>query len=164
VAKAFGVSIDVDPRAVAIMEPAYAKRGIEFNDARRRMARIPAGADLITNAVSMAPGFRLGNVIVMAGVPAIMEAMLKVATQDLRTGPPVVSVTIPVAHAEGEIAEIFAAHQRRWPSVAMGSYPQMKDGRYSTELVLRSTAADDVQRAALELRADLTARGLILSS
>ncbi len=86
IAKAFEVSIAVDPRAVAIMKPAYEKRGIELNAARLRMARIPAGADLVVNEVSVAPGFRIGNVIVMAGVPSIMESMLHSATAVLQTG------------------------------------------------------------------------------
>ena len=111
IAKAFGVSIDVDPRAVAIMKPAYEKRGIELNAARLRMARIPAGAELVVNEVSVAPGFRIGNVIVMAGVPSIMESMLTSATASLETGAKVLAASIMVAHAEGEIAELFAAHQ-----------------------------------------------------
>jgi molybdenum cofactor synthesis domain-containing protein len=160
VAKAFGVPIDVDPRAVAIMKPAYEKRGIELNAARMRMARIPEGAELIANTVSMAPGFRLGNVMVMAGVPAIMESMLAVATDGLRTGTKLNAVTIALAHAEGEVAELFAEHQRAHPLIAMGSYPSFKDGQYHTELVLRGTDAADLARAAGELRTKLAARGL----
>ena len=82
VAKAFGVAIDVDPRAVAIMNERFAARGVEMNEARLRMARIPAGADLVENKQSGAPGFRIGNVIVMAGVPSIMQAMLDEADAD----------------------------------------------------------------------------------
>ncbi len=163
VAKAFGVAIDVDPRAVAIMKPAYEKRGIELNAARLRMARIPAGADLITNSVSVAPGFRIGNVVVMAGVPAIMESMLLAATADIETGVKIRSVSIVVAHAEGEIAEVLEGHQREWPDVAMGSYPAFKEGQYSTDLVLRSANADQLAEAADGLRNKLHRLGMSLA-
>lgn len=159
IAKAFGVGIAVDPRAVAIMEPAYAKRGIALNAARLRMARIPEGAELIANDVSVAPGFRIGNVIVMAGVPAIMESMLTSATATLDTGQKVLSASIMVAHAEGEIADLFAAHQAEWPGVAMGSYPTFKDGHYATDLVLRCADATDLAAAREGLRRKLAAGG-----
>lgn len=159
VAKAFGVAIDVDPRAVAIMKPAYEKRGIELNAARLRMARIPVGADLVVNDVSVAPGFRIGNVIVMAGVPSIMESMLISATATMETGAKVLSASIMVAHAEGEIADLFAAHQAAWPQVAMGSYPAFKDGQYSTDLVLRATDAQVLSSARHTLAEKLTAGG-----
>ncbi len=160
IAKAFGVSIDTDPRAVEIMKPAYERRGIELNAARMRMARIPAGADLLANSVSMAPGFRIGNVFVMAGVPAIMESMLQDATHHLRTGPRMKSTTLVLARAEGDIAELFSAHQKAYPEVMMGSYPAFKDGHYRTELVLRSTDAALLARAAGELRSSLAAIGI----
>ncbi len=160
IAKAFGVPIDIDPRAVAIMTPAYEKRGIDLNAARLRMARIPQGAELIANSVSMAPGFRIGNVMVMAGVPAIMEAMLTVATDGLRTGAKMNAATIVLAHAEGEVAELFAEHQKAFPDIAMGSYPAFKDGQYHTELVLRGTDAAELAAASEGLRRKLTDRGL----
>ncbi len=94
IAKAFGVSIDVDERAVAVMRPAYEQRGMHLTPARLRMARIPAGADLIANTVSFAPGFTIGNVIVMAGVPGIMQAMLAEVTPRLATGPKMLSANI----------------------------------------------------------------------
>src|SRR2546421_12411237 len=94
VAKAFGVSIDVDPRAVAIMKERFAARGVEMNEARLRMARIPAGAELVENKQSGAPGFMIGNVIVMAGVPSIMQAMLEAATPQLETRAEKVSPTL----------------------------------------------------------------------
>ncbi len=163
IAKAFGVSIDIDPRAVAIMKPAYEKRGIELNAARLRMARIPDGASLIANSVSLAPGFRIGNVIVMAGVPAIMDSMLAVVVRDLKTGPRVLSHTIALASAEGEVADLFAEHQRAYPDIAMGSYPKMKDGRYHTELVLRGCDEAELADAARSLREKLTGRGLMFA-
>lgn len=160
-AKAFGVTIDVDPRAVALMKPVYEKRGLELTDARLRMARIPAGATLIANTVSIAPGFMIGNVIVMAGVPAIMEVMLQDATQHLRTGAKMCAETIVLERPEADIAELFAAHQRAFPDVAMGSYPSFNDGKYKTELVLRSCEPEHLAKAHSDLRDKLKQRGLL---
>lgn len=147
IGRAFGVPVEIDPRAVAMMEPVYAARGIPMTPARLRMARVPAGAELIANSVSAAPGFRLDNVFVLAGVPDIMEAMLLAATQRLRTGAKVNSVSIVVRHAEGEIADLFAAHQAAFPDVVMGSYPSFTADGYRTELVLRSADADRLEAA-----------------
>jgi molybdenum cofactor synthesis domain-containing protein len=144
---AFGVPVEVDTRAVALMQPVYAARGIELTPARLRMARIPAGGELIVNSVSAAPGFKLDNVMVLAGVPDIMKAMLFAATQQLRTGPKVNAVSIVLNKAEGEIADLFAAHQKRYPDVAMGSYPSFSNGNYRTELVLRSSYPDLLEEA-----------------
>lgn len=161
IGRAFGVAVDIDPRAVALMEPAYAARGIALTPARLRMARIPAGAELIANSVSAAPGFMIGNVVVMAGVPDIMESMLLAATDRLRTGPKVNSVSIVVQKAEGDIAEVFAAHQRAYPDVAMGSYPSFVNGTYRTELVLRSAEAGRLEEARAKLQQALAERDLI---
>jgi molybdenum cofactor synthesis domain-containing protein len=161
IAKAFGVSIDVDPRAVALMKPVFEARGFPLTEARLRMARIPAGAALIKNSLSAAPGFMLGNVIVMAGVPSIMRVMLEDATQYLQRGAPVQSRSIDVPHPEGEIADLFRAHAARYPDIAMGSYPQRTDGRLWTQLVLRSVDGDRLAEAEQGLRANLAARGLI---
>jgi molybdenum cofactor synthesis domain-containing protein len=157
IGKAFGVPVDIDPRAVAIMKPAYEKRGLELTPARLRMARIPEGATLVANTVSAAPGFMIGNVIVMAGVPDIMRAMLEAATQHLRTGAKMNAVSIMLERPEADIAELFSAHQKAYPDVIMGSYPAFIDGRYRTELVLRATAPDRLELAAETLRAKLRA-------
>lgn len=156
IAKAFGVPIGVDERALAVMRPAYANRGLELTPARMRMARIPASAELIANSVSFAPGFVIGNVIVMAGVPSIMQAMLTEVTSRLETGPKMHSVSIALSRPEGDIAELFATHQSEYPDVIMGSYPGMIDGRYSTELVLRGRDEARLRDAADQLRAKLT--------
>ena len=161
VAKAFGVPIDIDPRAVALMRPAYEKRGLELNEARLRMARIPAGAELVANSVSIAPGFRIANVIVMAGVPAIMEVMLRDATKQLRTGPKMNAVTIRVERPEADIADLFREHQALYPDVVMGSYPSFNDGRYSADLVLRSPDPTRLAHAAESLTARLREKGLL---
>jgi molybdenum cofactor synthesis domain-containing protein len=156
IAKAFGVAIDVDPRAVALMKPHYDRRNMQLTPSRLRMARIPEGADLIANAVSIAPGFMLGNVIVMAGVPAIMEAMLNDVTPRLRTGAHMLSATLPLDRPEGDIAATFAAHQAEWPDVIMGSYPVFADGRFRTELVLRATDPERLRAALEELKLKLS--------
>jgi molybdenum cofactor synthesis domain-containing protein len=158
---AFGVPVDIDPRAVALMAPVYAARGIELTAARLRMARIPEGAELIANSLSAAPGFQIGNVIVMAGVPDIMKSMLLAATQRLRTGPKVNAVSIVVHRAEGDLADLFAAHQAAYPDVAMGSYPSFADGRYRTELVLRSVDAARLEEARAGLARALAEREFI---
>ena len=152
IARAFGIPIDINSRAVALMRERYAET--DLTPTRLRMARIPEGAELIENSVSKAPGFMIGNVIVMAGVPPIMQAMLHAVTPNLRTGAKLLSDTIRVNAAEGRVAIPLAECQRAFPDVAMGSYPFFVEGRYGTNLVLRST---DAARVA-EAKADLVAR------
>jgi molybdenum cofactor synthesis domain-containing protein len=155
IAKAFGVPIGVDPRAEKMLTEHYAGRGFDLTPARLRMARIPDGASLIPNPISGAPGFRIGNVIVMAGVPDIMRAMLEWVTATLETGPKLLSVTITVARPESEIADVFSAHQQRYRDVAMGSYPSIRNGRIQSELVLRSADPARLAEAAETLKAAL---------
>lgn len=154
IAKAMGVGIGHDERALDLLNAFFARRKIEATTARLRMARIPHGASLIRNAISVAPGFMLKNVIVLAGVPDVMQVMLDDITPQLDTGAKMQSVTIKLQRAEGDVADIFAAHQKTFPDVTMGSYPSFIDGRISTQLVLRSTnsARLEVARAALELK------------
>lgn len=156
IAKAFGVGIDVDPRALALMKPHYERRGMEMTPPRLRMARIPDGGELITNSVSIAPGFMMGNVIVMAGVPKIMQAMLMDVTPLLRTGAKVHSASVGIDRPEGDVAQMFAQHQAEWPDVAMGSYPSFGEGTYRVELVLRSTDAERLASAMQELKLKLS--------
>lgn len=155
IAKAMGVGIDIDERARDLLQAYYAGRGLELTPARLRMARIPHGAELITNGLSGAPGFRIGNVIVMAGVPAIMREMLSAVTPMLKTGARMLSVTIPVGRPESEIADTFAAHQRRYHDVTMGSYPCLRNGRPETDLVLRSSDQERLDEAAATLKTAL---------
>ena len=161
VAKAFDVPIDHDPRAVELLMAYFARRGIEATSARLRMARIPLGAELITNIVSVAPGFMIDNVIVLAGVPDIMQVMLDDVTPKLRRGAKMLTETIQLQRPEGEVADLFAAHQKTFPDVAMGSYPSFADGRVSTQLVLRSTDSALLKGAREELERVLASRGLI---
>lgn len=161
IAKALGVPIDHDPRAVALLNAYFEKRSVEPTPARMRMARIPHGAELIANAVSIAPGFMIGNVIVLAGVPDVMQVMLDFVTPRLRTGAKMLTATIKLFRAEGDLADLFASHQQTFPDVAMGSYPSFSDGRISTQLVLRSTDSAMLESARASLEEKLIARGLL---
>ena len=155
IAKAFGVAIDVDPRARTLMQAACDARGVELTPARLRMARLPEGSELVENAISVAPGFMIANVIVMAGIPDIMRSMLEAVTPRLKTGAKMLSETIPLDRPESQIADLFAAHQRRYPDVAMGSYPSLRDGRPATDLVLRSVDKVRLSEACSTLKAAL---------
>ena len=159
IAKAFGVGIDVDVRALAPMKAYFERRGVELTAARLRMARIPFGAELVENSVSIAPGFMLGNVIVMAGIPAIMHVMLDAATKYLKTGKKMLSAALDLHRPEGEIADMFGELQKRYPDVPMGSYPFMREGRPGTQLVLRSIDPARLAQAENDLKMQLATRG-----
>lgn len=152
IAAAFDVPLNLDPRAVAIMERHYAPG--QFTAARQRMARIPEGAALIENKVSKAPGFRIANVHVMAGVPAIMQAMLDAIAPTLKTGRIMLSETVSADMPESRIADRLAAIQDAHPQTLIGSYPKATDGKFTTQIVIRSrdeavlsAAVTDVARA-----------------
>ncbi|HWA17905.1 MAG TPA: molybdopterin-binding protein [Devosia sp.] len=153
IAKAFGVALPINAEARAMLEERWKERGIEVNEARLRMARIPEGAGLIVNSVSAAPGFRIGNVHVMAGVPVIMRAMLESIAPTLKGGRKVLSVTIRCRVGEGTIGTPLAALQQQFPDVKMGSYPRMGDGAVMTELVLRSSDPVSLEAAAKAVHA-----------
>src|SRR5438552_4361498 len=123
VAKAFGVSIDVDPRALAIMQERLAATGTEMNEARMRMTRIPKGADLVVNKVSGAPGIWIGNVIVMAGVPSIMQAMLDEVAPKLKTGIRMLSETVRADARDGDIGTQLVEIAMANPEVESGRSP-----------------------------------------
>ncbi len=156
IAKAFGVPIDIDERARAMMLERYKPE--DLNEARLRMARIPAGADLIDNPISKAPGFKLGNVIVMAGVPSIMQAMLDAVAPTLQTGARMIVETIEAEglpeglYAEG-LGEVAKAH----PGVSIGSYPSFSLTGFRNQIVVRGKDADAVAAAVSAVR-DLLAR------
>lgn len=155
VAAAFGVPIDVRADALAIMQAHYAATGRELNEARLRMARIPEGAMLIDNPVSHAPGFSLGNVHVMAGVPAIFQAMLESLRPRLTGGDPVLSHAFRVEAPEGDLAGPLGALAVVHPAVSMGSYPFYTTHPGAT-LILRSSDSAALAAAADGLRATLT--------
>lgn len=140
-----------------MLEARWKETGTEVNEARLRMARIPEGADLIVNSVSAAPGFRIGNVHVMAGVPIIMRAMLEAIAPTLKGGKKVQSITVRAAVGEGTVGSALGELQSLYPDVKMGSYPQMGKGRTMTELVLRSSDPLRLEEAAGKVRAMVTA-------
>ena len=155
IGRAFGVAVDVDPRARALMAHHCELRGVPLTPARLRMARLPVGAELVENAISIAPGFMIGNVIVMAGIPDIMAVMLAAVTPRLKTGAKMLSQTIALDRPESQIADLFADHQRLYPDVAMGSYPSLRDGKPVTDLVLRAPDASRLNVAIAELKQKL---------
>ncbi|MCW2317034.1 molybdenum cofactor synthesis domain-containing protein [Rhodoblastus acidophilus] len=152
VAKAFGVEISEDPRAVKLLLERIKPE--DLNAARRRMARIPHGAELVENPVSKAPGFWIGNVIVMAGVPFIMQAMLDGVAPKLTRGTPMISATLD-AHGlpEGAYGEGLGALAKKHPSVSIGSYPRLQDGRFVNQIVLRCKDAEALASAEKDVAA-----------
>jgi molybdenum cofactor synthesis domain-containing protein len=139
VAKAFDVPIDFDPRAVEILRARLAQTGGVMNEARMRMTRMPAGAELVHNKISAAPGFRIGNVIVMAGIPSVMQAMLDDVAPKLRTGAKMVSETVRADCREGDIGTELGAIAKANPDVIIGSYPFMDQNHIpNTNIVMRS--------------------------
>ena len=137
VAEALGVPVVVHPEARRILEDYYATRG-GVTEARLRMARVPDGAELLPNAASGAPGIRIGNVFILAGVPHIAASMLEALTGTLEGGQPLVSVTIGAWAAESEVADLLRETEADHPGVAIGSYPTARDGRYGANFVVRS--------------------------
>ncbi|WP_315919701.1 competence/damage-inducible protein A [Mesorhizobium sp. SP-1A] len=156
VARAFGVPCEYDARAYKMLEESYARRGIEFTEARKRMARMPRGAEHIDNPVSVAPGFRIGNVHVMAGVPAIFQAMLDNVVPTLKTGVKMLSATVHCPFGEGVIGGPLAEIQKAHPDTIIGSYPKYDGGRFWTELVVRARSQEALEaaRAAVQSMVD----------
>ncbi len=153
VAKAFGVGIDHDPEAVALLEDRMKKTGrFKMNEARMRMARIPFGAKLVPNSISAAPGFHIGNVFVFAGVPAIMQVMLDAAAPLLKGGVVMMSETIESRITEGDFAPSLGEVQSRYDNVLIGSYPWFRDGKYGTNIVLRSRDETALEQASADVR------------
>jgi molybdenum cofactor synthesis domain-containing protein len=158
IAAAFGVGISYHPEAYAALEARYGAG--EFNEMRKRMARIPHGAALVQNSVSVAPGFHIDNVFVLAGVPAIARAMLDALAPLLPHGPVVHVVTIAADIGEGMVAEGLAAIQKAHPDVAIGSYPHFRgDGGFGVQLVARSRDAAAAESSASEIEALLRTLG-----
>lgn len=151
VAEAMGAPISHRADAMALLQAHYDRSGLPFNEARQRMARIPDGAALIDNPVSTAPGFTLGNVHVMAGVPKIFEAMVASVLPKLTGGPPLLSQSLRVDRGEGEIATPFAALAAEFPDLSMGSYPFIQNGAHGTNLVIRGTDPGRLDQAMVKL-------------
>lgn len=151
IAAAFGVSISHRADAMALLQAHYDRAGLEFNEARQRMARIPKGASLIDNPVSTAPGFTMGNVHVMAGVPKIFEAMVASVLPKLTGGAPLLSQNLQVQRGEGEIAAEFGKLAAEFPDLSMGSYPFIRNGAHGTNLVIRGTDPARIDAAMSQL-------------
>ncbi|MHA6264714.1 competence/damage-inducible protein A [Arenibacterium sp. CAU 1754] len=151
IAAAFGVHIDVRDDALALLQAHYDRTGLELNEARLRMARIPDGAALIENPVSTAPGFTLKNVHVMAGIPSIFQAMVASVLPTLTGGAPVISETLQVNHGEGDIAQILNDLAARHDDLSIGCYPFQKDGKHGANVVVRGQDGGRVHAVIEEL-------------
>jgi molybdenum cofactor synthesis domain-containing protein len=161
-AKAFGVGISHHPEAVEILTAYYKEVGREANEARMRMARVPEGATLIKNPISKAPGFRLGNVFVMAGVPKIMQAMMDSLAPQLTSGAVAKSITIEFQGGEGDVAKPLGAIQDQFTNVTIGSYPFESPQGYATNLVLRArdeVALEEAAQAVAAMAESLHSQG-----
>jgi molybdenum cofactor synthesis domain-containing protein len=161
-AKAFGVGISHHPEASQILKDYFASISREPNEARMRMARVPHGASLIYNSVSKAPGFRMENVFVMAGVPKVMNAMMDEIAPQLAGGIPVKSRTVRFEGGEGDIAKPLKDIQERYPMLSIGSYPFESEKGFNTNLVLRGrdlVALDAATLAVCDAATALVAAG-----
>ena len=152
VSKAFGVPCIHEPEAMRLLGDMYKRREMEFTEARQRMARMPRGARHIPNPVSTAPGFIIGNVYVMAGVPQVFQAMVDNVLPLLRSGSKMMSRAIACPYGEGDIGTLLSAVQKAHPKTSIGSYPKFDGQRFSTELVIRARDC-----AALDAAADAVA-------
>ncbi|MDQ3079507.1 MAG: molybdopterin-binding protein [Pseudomonadota bacterium] len=163
IAAALGVGVIVHPEGRAILEAYYATRG-GLTEARLRMARVPEGAELITNRVSGAPGIRIGNIFIMAGVPHITAGMLDGLTGTLEGGRPVISLTVGGFVPESEVAELLRATERAHDGVSIGSYPFFRDGRVGSNFVARSEDEKRAQACIDDLTSGLTAAGYVVEA
>lgn len=154
IAVAFDAQIDVRADARALLQAHYDRSGQELNEARLRMARIPDGATLIDNPVSTAPGFSLGNVHVMAGVPSVFKAMVASILPTLTGGAPLLSRTLRLFKGEGDLAGPLGEFAQDYPDLSVGSYPFQKDGIYGSNIVVRGSDAGalDLAMTALEAK------------
>ena len=150
IAKAFGVEVETNDEALKILKEYY--KDSELTEARMKMAKIPKGAELVDNPVSKAPGFRMKNVFVMAGIPKIMQGMLEGARKHLKIGDIVKSESIDVYMPESYVAEELSIMQDNYPDVEIGSYPfSSPDGKYGTSLVMRSSNVDLLKQCKADL-------------
>jgi molybdenum cofactor synthesis domain-containing protein len=158
-AAAFGVPVVVHPAARKILEDYYRDRPGGLTEARLRMARVPQGAELIPNRSSGAPGVKMGNTYILAGVPYIAASMLEALTGKLEGGRPVVSVTVGARAPESDVADLLRETEAANPGVAIGSYPFFRDGRYGANFVIRSEDGELAKRTGEELSSKLRDAG-----
>jgi molybdenum cofactor synthesis domain-containing protein len=159
IASAFGVPVTIHPDARKILEDYYRDRPGGLTQARLRMARVPEGAELIVNATSGAPGVKMGNIYILAGVPSIAASMLEGLMGKLEGGRPMVSVTVGARAAESDVADLLRETEAANPGVAIGSYPFFKDGRYGANFVIRSEDGELAQRTGDVLASKLREAG-----
>ncbi len=150
IARAFGVELEVNDKALSILKEYY-KDG-ELTEARMKMTMIPVGAELVDNPVSKAPGFKMDNVFVMAGIPSIMQGMLEGARRFLKGGDVVKSMSIDVYTPESNVAQALTDLQKKYNDVEIGSYPFSKDNRFGTTLVMRSSDEKRLHQCDEELK------------
>jgi molybdenum cofactor synthesis domain-containing protein len=158
VAKAFGVGIDYHPEALAMLAARFTNPA-DFNDMRKRMARIPFTAELVRNSASVAPGIHIGNVFVMAGVPMIMRAMLEDIEPKLQRGALVHAETVQAKIGEGKIAAGLQTIQKNFPDLAIGSYPYYREDGFGVQLVARGRDASEVEAAAKAIESLIREQG-----
>ena len=158
IAQALDVPVVVHPRARAVLEAYYAERG-GLTEARLRMARVPEGAELIENRMSGAPGIRLNNIFILAGVPHIATLMLEALTGQLEGGEPLLSATLGCWAPESEVADVLGETERAHPGCQIGSYPFFREGRVGANFVIRSTEAARLEACRADLAARLAAAG-----
>ena len=161
IAAALGVGVVHHPKALAVLERYYETRG-GLTEARKRMARVPEGAELIENRLSGAPGIRVGNVFIMAGVPHITAGMLDTLTGTLEGGRPVVSRSLGCWVAESEVADLLGAVEKAHEGVQIGSYPFFREGRVGANFVVRSADPALVDSTIDDLAAQLEAQGRVV--
>ncbi|MDB5524781.1 MAG: Molybdopterin binding motif, CinA N-terminal domain [Rhizobium sp.] len=152
---AFDLPVVHEEKAMQLLGAMYARRGIEFNESRQRMARMPQGSRHVDNPVSTAPGFNIGNVYVMAGVPNIFQAMLDNVLPELRTGAKMLSRTVKCLFGEGDIGVPLGAVQKAHPETVIGSYPKFDGQSFSTDLVIRARDEGVLDAAEAAVRAML---------
>ncbi|MEX3009248.1 competence/damage-inducible protein A [Hoeflea sp. TYP-13] len=156
VSKAFDLPCEYDQKTLEMMGAVYEARNLEFTEARKRMARMPHGAEHIKNRVSVAPGFTIGNVHVMAGVPSIFQAMLDWLLPTLETGSVIHSKIVDCPYGEGTIGEGLELIQEEHRDTVIGSYPRFDGETYSTQIVVRSREIDAIDRAVVAVNAMLS--------
>jgi len=158
-AHAFGVPVVIHPDARGILENYYRDRPGGLTEARLRMARVPEGAELLPNPSSGAPGVKMDNVYIMAGVPGITASMLEGLTGKLEGGKPIVSVTVGARAPESDVADMLRETEEANPGVAIGSYPFFREGRYGSNFVIRSEDGELARRTGKELSSKLREAG-----
>ena len=149
IARAFNVDLEINDKALSILKEYY--KDSELTDARMKMTMIPKGAELVDNPISRAPGFKIENVFVMAGIPSIMQGMLEGARKHLKGGDIIKSTSVDVFTRESNVAEELAELQRNYPDIEIGSYPFSKENKFGTSLVLRSKDSGLLKKCELEL-------------